>query len=56
MADIIETSHAVKRISPDCISTLGAGSITDALKLARFAVANNIDAAWALPFSAANYV
>lgn len=56
MAEIIKTADAVNWISPDCIVTLGVGSITDAPKLARFAVASNIDTAGALPFSAANYV
>ncbi|KAH7010381.1 hypothetical protein EDB80DRAFT_750736 [Ilyonectria destructans] len=45
MAEIIETGDAVNRISADCIVTFGAGSIADVAKLARFAVANNINTA-----------
>ncbi|KAF7554721.1 hypothetical protein G7Z17_g2726 [Cylindrodendrum hubeiense] len=48
MDEVIETVHAVKHVSADCIVTLGAGSITDAAKLVRVAAANHIDTIEAL--------
>ncbi|KIW84758.1 hypothetical protein Z517_00146 [Fonsecaea pedrosoi CBS 271.37] len=41
ISEVVEVIDEVKELNVDCLVTLGAGSITDAAKLVRFAIANS---------------
>ncbi|EXJ57386.1 alcohol dehydrogenase [Cladophialophora yegresii CBS 114405] len=41
ISEVVEVIDDVRKLDVDCLVTLGAGSITDAAKLVRFAIANS---------------
>lgn len=60
IAEVVETITEARQLNVDCIITLGAGSLTDAAKLVRFGLANNVtseedmDSLWGKPESNSN--
>lgn len=60
IAEVVETIAEARRLGVDCIVTLGAGSLTDAAKLVRFGLANDVtsedemDSLWGKPDSNSN--
>jgi alcohol dehydrogenase class IV len=43
IAEVMEAAREARKLDIDCIVTLGAGSLTDAAKLVRFALANSAE-------------
>ena len=41
-SEVLEVIHQAQELKPDCIITVGAGSLTDAAKVISFALANNV--------------